>query len=386
MKFILKLLPLVFFGVIIYSCCEDDEEIAQPIPKDRGEQYLKDKDSIELALDRFYIDVNNDLVKIPSTGVPSGFTSLRNDSRLKEFYFKNDDLNFRNLPPTLIGDNVEAYKVYVFDLTGNLNFDNESNTVNTTYDNIAHVTDSVFVSYKGWRTRDGGVFNDFPEPVWFRLMQNPLVPESAVFSGFRQIMPLIKKATYIGTNSNGEASFSGGGSIIVLFPSGLAYFDQSSLDYRRFENLAFRIELKNIKRRDFDNDGIPNIFEYAHADFNNPILLQQNSNYIAGNSNRFNVLNLWNTNNNQFNTNNLSYVTTNNLPDFIDFDDDGDGVLTRREIRKRYGPDLRCGKPFWYNNNSLFNFYSEIEEENGNKVHLNQSKRFNYPNFVHVCP
>ena len=127
MKFILKLLPLVFFGVIIYSCCKDDEEIQLPPPEDRQARYNIDKVEIETFLKNHYIievdpseiqsfehEVIIKPIPLPSPN-PNNITTMWDDPRRRTVFLKNDLRDFTKSPPVLINDEVD-YEIHYFDL------------------------------------------------------------------------------------------------------------------------------------------------------------------------------------------------------------------------------------------------------------------------------
>jgi hypothetical protein len=388
MKLILKLLIVGFLGLVVYACCEDDETLPDLNPaRDRTEQYARDKDSILKFMDNHYIDdvLTSDgryeaVIKRISAAnpLPVGKQKMKDDPRKRSVIIKNDERDFRALPPTLIGDDVPGYEVFYFNLKeGDVAINNHTSD----YEKTAHVTDSVFVNYKGWNANyklpnpipagyswQPPVFDKVASPVWLNLR--------TVVSGFRQILPYIKAGEYDVSSPNQSIPFNNFGSFIVLIPSGLGYFNSAlGANIQPYSNLVFQISLMRIKRSDWDNDGIPNIFEFNHTDFSAPKILDA-QNF---------VIDLYAYNSNGINPNNNPNITTNTIPNLLDQDDDGDAILTRREIRRKYDL-INCSLPKWYINGVFQNVYNLLPNDNSNLVKAHLSSFRNNFNMQGECP
>lgn len=384
MKLISKLLIVAFLGFIVYACCKDEDTGPELTPiQDRSEQYVIDKAKIETYLQTHYIDdsatdpgTQEVFVKPIPENNPDNLTSMWDDTRRRTIYLKNDMRDFSVFPPALINDPVD-YAVHYFSINPAAPAIEPNTTLPTdfNYENHAHVTDSLFLNYKGWKTRDNQVFDKAVTPVWFNLR--------SVVSGFRQISPYVKVGEF-DSNSSSPIPFNNFGSVIVVIPSGLAYYaNPVGSGLLLYENLVFQINALRIKRADWDNDGIPNIFDIK--ELNAPyvpnffqtktfkVMVNGSAQQVTQNM----IYDLWTDND----------TDGDGAPNFIDNDDDGDGVLTRREIRKKYGPTDRCGLPFWYDANAVFhNFYEDIISNNGKKVHLDNVVKYNFPNYIECAP
>jgi len=374
MKLITKLSIFIFLGLIVYACCSDDETVASISVQDRAEQYAKDKVIIEEFMDNHYID---DVITIDgkyeavikrisdANPLPLGKEKMKNDLRKRSMILKNDDRNYNVFPPSLTGDNVEGYEVFYFNLKeGSV----DMNTHLSDYEKTAHVTDSVFVNYKGWNANytlpsplpsdynwEPTVFDKVTAPIWLNLR--------TVVSGFRQILPFIKAGEYDASLPNSVIPFNNFGSVIIIIPSGLGYFSNSlGANLQPYSNLVFQISNMRIKRADWDNDGIPNIFEYNHANFATPKILDTDNKVID----LYTIHSTLNTD-----------MDNDGIPNFLDQDDDGDNVLTRREVRHNgYIGNPECSLPKWHdlNTGSFINQYVNIPEYLGAKVHLSSFK------------
>jgi hypothetical protein len=395
MKFILKLLPLVFFGVIIYSCCKDDEELAQRIPTDRGEQYIVDKAKIEnylkshrmeidpVTLEVTLIKLTQEQIDNPLLYEQEGIISLwgqdgtqANLPARQELIRKHDARDYRTTALTRIDDNVD-YTLHYFVI-------NEGGVSGgSQLDYKPHVYDSLLCGYKNWNLEKDVMMEREFAPRWFDLQNQIAV------SAFRQIIPTINIASGF-TENNGQVTFQNFGSVLVFVPSGLAYFSSGAgSNVQPFDCLGFQINAYNMKRKDSDfivgngtnlgarNDFIPNIFEFNHPeDFTDIVIFDPVTKV---------TLDLW------------SFDSDGDgVPNFLDADDDGDNVLTRREIRYRIQTDpgpppvFECKNPKWYNDTGLFqnqwefipvtpllNSNGLLNPNPGRKVHLNKEYKNN---------
>lgn len=155
----------------------------------------------------------------------------------------------------------------------------------------SHV-DSVFASYRGWLI-DGTQFDYAPNPIW--------LPLDEVIEGWTQLFPDFKTGFYNEISN----TFDDSGAGIMFVPSGLGYYNRppSTSMIPLYSTLVFTFNLNTLKYRDHDRDGI------------------------------------------------LSYLEVENLgddpreydfdgdgtPNYLDTDDDNDGVITRTEIKKPDG-------------------------------------------------
>jgi FKBP-type peptidyl-prolyl cis-trans isomerase FkpA len=148
--------------------------------------------------------------------------------------------------------------------------------------------DSIYSAYKGYKT-DLSSFDEARDPTWFGLDQ--------VIQGWTEIFPEFKTGNAI-LNPDGTSTFTDYGAGVIFIPSGLAYFNRSVSSIGAYSPIHFSFKLMRLRNRDHDGDKILSIDEYG-----------PNLNVDAINSDN------------------------DNNPDYLDFDDDNDGVLTKNEIK-----------------------------------------------------
>ena len=144
---------------------------------------------------------------------------------------------------------------------------------------------------------------------------------TGVIRGWSEIFPQFKTGTYLG-NSDGTISYNDFGAGVMFIPSGLAYFNSSPGGIPSYSPLIFSFKLYEIQRIDHDGDGI---FSYQE-DLNGDGYLYS---FAAGIANPDNT--------NAPGTSVLigpnKYSKENEVPDFLDVDDDGDYFTTKSETK-----------------------------------------------------
>ncbi|MQP23533.1 FKBP-type peptidylprolyl isomerase [Flavobacterium sp. LMO8] len=152
--------------------------------------------------------------------------------------------------------------------------------------------DSSFVSYKGNLISDVSItFDESITPVWF--------PLEDVVRGWGEIIPKFKTGTNV-VNSDGTITFNDYGAGVMFLPSGLGYFNTATGNIPSYSPLIFNFKLYNLRYRDHDRDEILSKYEYRAEDDN------------------FNL--------------EADDTDGDDIPDYLDGDDDGDGRLTKYEI------------------------------------------------------
>jgi FKBP-type peptidyl-prolyl cis-trans isomerase FkpA len=281
MKNIYKALCFVVLATVLVACPNDDGGSSFVI-RDRQEVYDENLTEIEAYLQANYLTVDANM-DATVTAIPDGGTqvSIWNQTAytLESMTVKNDTRN-SVLVDGLFDDPVD-YKVYYIVL-------NEGGGVTPA------AVDSTFTDYRGWNLSNV-TFDQSTQGVWSSF------PESNVsfISGYRQILSKIKTEGMAPTD-NGDGTFTRNdfGNVIVFVPSGLAYFNNTNVNIGQYAPICFQIKLYARRERDHDLDKVKSKYE----DINN------NGNYFDDDTDE------------------------DNLPDFFDVDDDGDGKLTKNEV------------------------------------------------------
>lgn len=277
-------LVLVLLGISILVSCKKDDPVTPFELRDRQEVYNEDILEIEAYLQNNYITVDSNFDVLVDSILPgSSNVSIwdQTDYPLQSITVQNDSrLNFSTTGR--IDDTVD-YKLYYIVLS-------EGGGVTPT------AVDSTFTSYKGWNMKNE-TFDSNPNGLWFSF---PDANISAI-SGFRQALSQIKTAeSLVQDPATGTVSYINYGNIVVFVPSGLAYFStSSSTKIGSYAPIAFQIKLFGNKQRDHDRDRVLSNFEDLNA-----------------NGDCFD-----------------DDTDGDGTPDFLDYDDDADGVLTKTEIR-----------------------------------------------------
>lgn len=179
--------------------------------------------------------------------------------------------------------------------TGTVNYQDADYTyyilrVNQGGGNTFNFADDIRLNYSG-NTENGNVFDSSTNPVVFDL--TGLIP------GWTIIAPTFNTASTFEFNDDGTVSYENAGVGVMFLPSGLGYFSSSIAGISPYSNLMFKFEIFQSEENDHDNDGVPSYLED-----------------IDGNG---------------FVTDEEDNTDGDNIADFLDVDDDGDGVLTINE-------------------------------------------------------
>lgn len=257
---------------------------------------------------------------------PLGEVALENDAEIIEFLethfynadeFENPpaDFDFRIRIDTIAGENsdrrplmddiqTEDFTVSAIDF--GLDQENAEDIPHTLYYLIARegsggrptFTDSTFVRIQGTNLQ-GGAFQPFNvQPMWFDL--------TASVRGFTEGVTNLMAGGNVIENPDGTFEVEDYGVGLVILPSGLGFFNNGpDVNLPPFASSMFTIDLFSaVIHTDHDNDGIPSFLEDL--------------------DNNRNVMN----DNTDVDTETFGIF----VPNFLDADDDNDGILTRDEI------------------------------------------------------
>jgi FKBP-type peptidyl-prolyl cis-trans isomerase FkpA len=306
---------LLLAGLAIVSCNKSDDDGVVVVPlRDYAEQYKADNDSIVKYLKTNYIeevtaDFDIKISKIPAGGTQTSIWD-QTDYPLQHRDVYNRDVNYRVYFLTLrkgVGDapcNFDAIKTaYVGTLLNGTQFDS---------------------SYGIARDLDLNIYTN-----------------GGAIEGWGEIMPQFRVGTRNPTGDDGTITYSDYGAGVMFLPSGLGYYGNPSADIPVYSPLVFSFKLFALKRSDLEysassqatvGDGVPTYLEDINGD---------GYVYNQGDTERYPNLP----------KELIDDTDGDGIPDFLDFDDDGDGYTTRFEIEKpsgQIGWGTLNGEPFNY--------------------------------------
>lgn len=338
-----KIIFLFTLGLTVVSCSKSDDS-TEPL-RDYAEQYTKDIANIELFMHTHYMEVVNNPgapedQDVTFTLIPEGGTqtSIWDQHEWKERWVKARQNEVDVL-----------YKIYYIPLRGELN---RSTASAEDIEKAPSNVDKVFTSYRGEYLYKGTEQVNGVIPVISKEFEEVINPQSffnllSVIRGWGEIFPLFKAGTYSG-NPDGTTSFFDFGAGVMFIPSGLAYYNGATAGIPSYSPLVFSFKLYEIQRVDNDGDGI---LSY-HEDLGTAVVNSNGSvDYTDGIPDGYlyslpeGVRNPDNTNHPANNTDPAHPVTgtrtliapnvyslEDEVPDFVDTDDDGDYFTTESEI------------------------------------------------------
>ncbi|MBF04575.1 MAG: hypothetical protein CMP76_14930 [Flavobacterium sp.] len=284
-----NILRIIIFLVLVggtISCKKDDGASNEVVLRDRQEVYDEDILEIEAYLKDNYLELDANL-NATVKKIDAGQTSIWDDTAYPvQFITVKNDVRTSNFTDGVSADVVD-YKLYYIVL-------NEGGGVNPTH------VDSVFTAYKGWNLSNE-VFDQNNQGIWFTYPQTTAFDPLSI-SGYRQVLTKIKTEESSSLNGNGVVVHQNYGNVIVFIPSGLAYFN-GVIGGASYSPLAFQIKLFYRKENDHDRDRI-----------------KSNNEDLNGDGDFYN-----------------DDSDGDKIPNFLDIDDDGDGVVTKTEIKKPIG-------------------------------------------------
>lgn len=274
-------LSLVLFALIVafISCEEDDGPRVTFEERDRAEQQVADKDSLLDYLSSHYYnssffesDGNHKFTDIEITELEEGETVPTGHS--------------------LLIDMVETHTTQFLDVE----YEYYILRLNQGGGESPKFTDFVRVRYEGSSVINAQVFDVQFSPRNQLLTGDGFTTNGAI-RGWQLVLPMFNTAMNFNIDGNGNVNYQNFGLGMMFLPSGLGYFSGTSTG-RSYDNLIFKFELLQYEQQDHDQDGIPSYVEDLNGDLN------------LGNDD----------------------TDGNDIPNYVDFDDDGDGVATFNEL------------------------------------------------------
>jgi hypothetical protein len=286
MKKFLKIIFLVVFVFSITKCTKTDDPIP-PVPlRDYATQYAADVIQIENYLKTHKVVVTNNPnftndQDATVTVVPSlDPTSIWGTNATTP--------NANVLSRTIVVDGI-SYKIYYLQFRQG------------TGESPCNV-DAVLTSYKGFLMDSETTQTVFDS----QNLPQTFFPLDGVIRGWSEIFPLFKKGTISVVNgTNVYANFGAG---MMFVPSALAYYNQGRGSIPSYAPLVFSFKLYSVDRQDQDGDGIPSYLE----DLRGTTVGSMPDGYITVADDD---------------------TDGDGKPDYGDFDDDNDNILTKNEIK-----------------------------------------------------
>lgn len=288
-----KAILLITLSISIVSCTKSDNTTVSL--RDYTEQYDKDIKLIEKFLQTHYIEVINH----------PGFTDDK-DVAYVEIPEGGSQTSIWNSPDLVtdftVDQNDITYKVYYLKLRQG------SGPTSKSPCNV----DKVLTAYRGeylYTVKEtvGDVEVDRLKHVQFEESINPQTyfNLTSVIKGWSEVFPKFKTGTYA-ANVDGTITFNDFGAGVMFLPSGLAYYANSTASIPAYSPLVFSFKLYEIQRNDQDGDGIDSYLEDINGDGYVRIL---GSGVV-----------------------NPDDTDGDEIPDFLDIDDDADTFKTKIEI------------------------------------------------------
>lgn len=325
MKRIFAALGFLSLSLLMTNCKKDDggtDYVEVPL-RDRTEVYNENMAVIEKYLDNNYIIENGDIITFDSITSPNYKKQpvIRKDPRLKSIKLSNDILKITPISTKTVDPYTGMYK----DVVSRLEYTKNDDPVKeyTVYyleinkgENITPaLIDSTYVETKVYNTKNEVVSAPFKGKYYsFPMTINEYTATAAkaaeLTSGERQLLQLIKTATGLKLNSDGTLGYDKGsaGRIIAFIPSGLYLFNSPiGTKLKGYEVAISDITLINALERDHDLDGIPSKYEVEPSKIGTPLTIEDYFGYSTSGFEK--------------------------TPNFLNIDDDNDGVPTRIELQ-----------------------------------------------------
>ncbi len=253
---------------VFFTGCKKDDDSDIPPPRDPALQYTVEKPQIEEYLNKHYIEVDADFNVTFGLVDDTHPVSIMNQTQYP-------------IQQKLITYNNVEYTLYYLSFRQGV-------------DNQPTRADNVLTAYKGHLMNEAStVFDESPFPQSFSLL-------SGTIEGWQQIIPLFKAGTVVSGNPQNPASFQDYGAGVMFLPSAMGYYNYAQSGIPAYSPLIFTFKLYRAQYLDTDRDGLLNKDEKSPDPNITDIAL-----YDSDGDGR---------------------------PNYLDVDDDGDGIYTSDEI------------------------------------------------------
>jgi hypothetical protein len=285
--------------VTVSSCNKSDDNVVVEPPRDYATQYATESALIETYLKTNYITV----VNAPGETKDQDITIAKLDADHTVSIWDQKGYALKNRIVELHGIKYTLYYLVLREGTG---------------EKPCNV-DDVFAAYNGKYLAE--TTTDNVTTITSTQFEEKIYPEGfmnlyGLIRGWKEIFPQFKSGEAVSNpDGTGTVRYTNFGAGVMFIPSGLGYYSQPQGIIPAYSPLVFNFKLYKIKRTDFEPDGV---FSYQE-DSNEDGYVWTNSELQVGV------------------TENPDDTDKDGIPDFIDFDDDGDNYATRGEVKDANG-------------------------------------------------
>lgn len=294
-KFLIPTLSLFF---VAFSCKVDETVYQSTPPRDRQEVYDENEVEIQTYLETHFFNYEDFDFTDDTNPANDEFTLvldlISTDNGTQDRtpiidYLNQADGVYPRLDIKIVTENDIDYNLYILKVR-----EGEGDNIST--------LDAAAMTYSGTIV-DGSVFDsqvsiESGQP----FILTGVGSVGGVVAGFREGIVEFKTSTGYIENGDGSVGYQGHGIGVIFMPSGLGYFSlPPTAIIPQYSPLFFNLKVVSRSNTDYDSDGVPSHLEHPDSDFT------EDDDDTDGDS----------------------------IVNFIDSDDDGDGVLTRDEVQQK---------------------------------------------------
>jgi len=294
-----KIVLLLILGISVVSCTKENRN-TEPL-RDYAAQYALDLANIETFMQTHYMTVVNSPGNTEDMDVTY---TLITDPLTQTSIWNQTTYPIQTRLATVTQDGVDnIYKLYYLKLREGTGATSKSpcnaDRVLTSYRGEYIFASTEKVAGVDVTTIKGFEFEQLINPQTYFNLTN-------VIRGWSEIFPQFKTGTYSG-NPDGTLSYDNFGAGVMFIPSGLAYYSTATGGIPAYSPLVFTFKLYEIQRVDQDGDGI---FSFQEDLNNDGYVLRLPIGAV-----------------------NPDDTDGDEIPDFLDVDDDNDFFTTKSEIK-----------------------------------------------------
>lgn len=317
MNRLFSILGILTIALTVANCNKSDDSGGLPLvpPRDSKEVYTENIVSIEQYLKNNYMIERNGIISFDSITSPdyNNQPTIFEDSRLKSMVVNNEDYAAFSLADPYdrtktifkYAKSADTVKYKMYYLVLNEGAGKKSSPIDSIFVKRANFTlkNEKITSLNHPAT---GGFYSFPQTI--AELRGTAAAPLRMYTGERQMLSLIKTAIEAGINPDGTSAFdeATAGRIIAFIPAGLGQFNSGYSTLKAYHSYIADLTLVSAFERDHDLDGISSKYEVKPEKIGTELTVHD---YF------------------ELDTNN------NGVPNFLDIDDDGDGVPTRIELQ-----------------------------------------------------